>query len=135
MKKELFEEESGEEDILKVNSEFAEKFDRRERRKELERLNQEIEENEPSSGESSSDYSEDSEGALINEKIEEKFMQTMVDIREGRLQPDRDYFSDDDFDIDDEGLIKTQETSWKTYKDLMRERAQGEEEDSEEEFE
>ena len=111
MKKELFEEESGEEDILKVNSEFAEKFDRRERRKELERLNQEIEENEPSSGESSSDYSEDSEGALINEKIEEKFMQTMVDIREGRLQPDRDYFSDDDFDIDDEGLIKTQETS------------------------
>lgn len=62
-------------------------------------------------------------------------MQALVDIREGNLKTQEPYFSDDDFDIDDEGLIKTQDKTRKTYKDLIRERAEEESDESEDEFE
>ncbi len=119
MQGDLFGEEE-QEDQLKINEDFAERFERRERRKELERLNQE-EIGNPSE-DSSSGYSEDSDGDLINQAVGEKFIKTIVDLRSGKVNSEGNYFSDDDFDLDDAGLITTKRDK-ATYKDLIRQSA------------
>ena len=50
-------------------------------------------------------------------------MQAMVDIRQGNMKKEEAYFSDDDFDFDEEGLIHSK--TGKTYKDLVREEVAG----------
>lgn len=50
-------------------------------------------------------------------------MKTMVALRKGEFDTQQQYFSDDDFDFDEEGLIHSK--TGKTYKDLVREEVAG----------
>lgn len=101
---------------LKINKEFAEKFDKRETKK----LLQKGKDLEPS--EESSEYSEeDSDGVLINDTVEKKFLETIARIRAkdpSLKNTTTDVFEDKDFDIENI-KEKVPEEKPVTFKTLM----------------
>lgn len=104
---------------FKVNQEFAEKYDKREKKKLLKKSK----EMEPE--EESSEYSdEDSEGVLINDKVEQRFMETIARIRanDPKLKDTKDeLFKDEDFEVE-KIAPKEKEEKPVTFKTMMAEK-------------
>ena len=101
---------------IKVNQEFASKYDKRETKKLLAKSkNMESEEE-------SEEYSdEDSEGVLINDTVEKKFLETIARIRanDPKLKDqDNELFKDQDFDVENI-KEKIPEAKPVTFKSLM----------------
>lgn len=85
---------------LKTNEKFVQRFEKREKFKLMQKgklMDQEMDE------ESSEYSSEDSDGILINDKVEQKFLETIARIRSNdpKLKENQDeLFKDDDFELE-----------------------------------
>ena len=103
---------------MKINKEFADKFEKREQKKLLEKSK--LMESDLDSEES--EYSDEDEGGvLINPAVEQKFLDTIARIRanDPKLKNlNKDIFEDEDFDLEN---IKAKEPEEKpiTFKSLM----------------
>lgn len=104
---------------MKINKNFADKYEQREKKKLLAKSKDlEVEEE-------SSEYSdEDSDAVLINDKVEQKFLETIARIRanDPKLKDQKeDLFKDDDFEIEN---IKEKAPEEKpvTFKSMMAEK-------------
>ena len=105
---------------LNINEEFAERFQHNEKRKKEEKLrnkyginikNREQEENE---GEESPEESEDSEGELDNEIVRDKFINTLLELKDDKetkklIENKAPIFTDDDFKKKREKIHKKEE--------------------------
>ncbi|CAI2387649.1 unnamed protein product [Moneuplotes crassus] len=104
---------------LNVNKAFADKFEKRETKKLLQKGKQ------MESEEDSSEYSdEDSEGVLINDTVEHKFLETIARIRANDPQlkeAKENIFEDKDFDIENI-KEKPKEEKPVTFKSMMAEK-------------
>lgn len=110
---------------LKINEDFAKKFEHNKRRELLEKGQDKYGKAliEGEKEESSSEEEEDDEGELINQKVEEKFLQTIAMIRSNdpkMKEVKEDLFVDEDFEEDQ---VKSKTSKKLTYKDQLRENA------------
>ena len=124
-KKQLFEGEQDSKQVefgskvgnMSINQDFASKFEKRETKKLIQK-GREMEKDD----EDSSEYSdEDSEGVLINDTIEQKFMETIARIRanDPKLKATKDdIFKEKDFDLDNI-KEKPKEEKPVTFKSMM----------------
>jgi protein KRI1 len=123
---------------LKVNKNYAERFERNKRREEIQRAKQKAKElgvdfDHLDAEQESESESEDSDGELITKKVNTKFLKAlaMIKNRDPRLKDSNFHlFSDSDFETSSEGSGKEKPVY---YKDLQRqtilEAAQEEEEE------
>jgi protein KRI1 len=92
-------------DILKINENYAQKFTHMKKREAIEKAklkygkNYKYEENEESESE---DFSEDSDGEMINEKVMTKFIETYIKLKDDNLSKEfltnkEPVFNDEDF--------------------------------------
>ena len=105
---------------LNINEEFAERFQHNEKRKKEEKLrnkyginikNREQDEND---GEESPEESEDSEGELDNEIVRDKFINTLLELKDEKetkklIENKAPIFTDDDFKKKREKIHKKEE--------------------------
>ncbi len=93
---------------LKINEEFAEKFKHNEKRKKVEKLkskfgkNFRIKEENESDENDSNESEEDSDGELDNEIIRDKFINTLLELKDSKeskklLEEKKPIFTDEDF--------------------------------------
>ena len=126
--------EKGEESVLKINKEFASRFEHNKRRELLEKGKEIFGEkalDEDEEDESSSE-DEDDDADLINPIFEKKFIETLTRIRNNdpKLKDIKeDLFKEEDFDLD-ANVGKGKSSKQYTYKDQIRDdvlnRADGE---------
>ena len=117
-------EESNDEDSLNklnINEEFAERFQHNEKRKKEEKLRNKYgvniknkEEEEENDGEESPEESEDSEGELDNEIVRDKFINTLLELKDEKetkklIENKTPIFTDDDFQKKREKIHKKEE--------------------------
>jgi len=95
-------------DTLKINKNFADRFEHNAKRNEKERLQLKYGKNQEDASDSSSSSEEDSDAELLNPTIEKKFIEVIHAIRTNDpklTKSDKPLFDDDDFD-DDKGKNK-----------------------------
>ena len=114
--------ESSDDDLnkLNINEEFAERFQHNEKRKKEEKLrnkygiNIKNREEENEEGEESPEESEDSEGELDNEIVRDKFINTLLELKDEKeakklLENKTPIFTDEDFKQKREKIHKKEE--------------------------
>ena len=105
---------------LNINEEYAERFQHNEKRKKEEKLrnkygvNIKSNEEEENSGEESPEESEDSEGELDNEIVRDKFINTLLELKDENetkklLENKAPIFTDDDFKQKREKIHKSED--------------------------
>ena len=132
-KGQLFEEgepESKDQFQFKINEKFASKYEHNERRKLLEKAKEKYGERaldidkDSNESESSSSEEEDDDANLINPKVEKKYLETLIMIRENNpklKELKEDLFKDSDFEQEENGNNEQKASKPITYKDLLRE--------------
>ena len=123
------EEDSDSINNLNINEEFAERFKHNEKRKEMEKnknkygttFRKKIEkENSDSDGDQSPEESEDSEGELDNEIVRDKFINTLLELKDEKetkklMENKTPIFTDDDFKQKREKIHKKEENEKINY--------------------
>ncbi|EGR27880.1 zz domain protein [Ichthyophthirius multifiliis] len=121
---------------LKINRQFADKFEKRKQRQIIDQAKvkygdnyKKIIEGDQYNEDSSSELEDDSEGELLNEKVSVKFIKTLAKIREkdpSIYKTEKQFFKEKDFgnlDIEQENKNKQQKRY--TYKDMIQEEVLG----------
>jgi len=123
----------GDEDlnVLKINENYAKRFDHNKKREHLEKATKKFGEkaifnqkDEYDDEDSEEDESEDSEANLINSKVMEKFISTMVMLQDDKaskemLQHKDGIFNEEDFDLKNEKEGKENNENKFTVKEMM----------------
>ena len=125
---------------LKINEEFAEKFKHNEKRKKVEKLkskfgkNYRIKEENEENEENENESEEDSDGELDNEIIRDKFINTLLELKDTKeskklLEEKKPIFTDDDFKEKKEKEKKKNEKIY-TIKDNLFENEENDDENN-----
>ena len=126
---------------LKINEEFAEKFKHNEKRKKVEKLKSKFgknyrikEENEENENDDENESEEDSDGELDNEIIRDKFINTLLELKDTKeskklLEEKKPIFTDDDFKEKKEKEKKKNEKIY-TIKDNLFENEENDDENN-----
>ncbi|CAD8141501.1 unnamed protein product [Paramecium pentaurelia] len=113
---------------LKINKQFAEKYQKKKERELLDKKGEILDQQESSEDQ----ISEDENGDLINDKVTQKFIETLAKIRYKHpdIYQDKEIFQEEDFD---EPNIKNKDQKKVTYADLQGQEIDNEQEEMEEE--
>ena len=113
--------------ILKINENYAKKFDEIKKKEAIEKAKQKygkdfLNKQESDGNESSEPESEDSEGQLVNDKVLEKFLETIVTLQDDNkvkelVLSDKPIFDDEDFTEKKSKIHKTEKSF--TIKDQL----------------